>query len=80
MEIRVPASDALLDVARVVRHRIDAHVLEHDHRRAALDDAEEDVVRLRPLERDLEPEAVAIERQRGRHVLDDEERRNTRNL
>jgi len=46
MEIRVPASDALLDVPRVVQHWIDAHVLEHDHRGAALDNTEEDVVRV----------------------------------
>ena len=50
MKVCVPAGDAFFDVSRVVRHWIDTDVLEHDHRRAALDNAEEDVVRSRALE------------------------------
>jgi len=80
MEIRVPASDAFFDVSRVVRHWIDADVLEHDHRSATPDNAEEDVVRGGPLKRDVEPQTVAIKRQRGGDILDDEERRNARNV
>ena len=57
-----------------------AHVLEHDHRSAALDDAEENVVRLGPLKRDVEPKAVAIERQRRGDILDDEEGRDAGNV
>src|ERR1700745_3880711 len=76
MEVGVPAGDAFLDVSRVVRHCIDADVLEHDHRSAALDNAEEDVVRLGPLKRDVEPEAITIERERGGDITHDEERRN----
>src|SRR5262249_54857757 len=75
----VPAGDAFLDVSRVVRYWINAHVLKHNHRSAALDNAEEDVVRW-PLKRDLEPETVAIKRQRGGDILDDKERRNSRNF
>jgi hypothetical protein len=45
MDVGVPAGDAFLDVSRVVGYRIDADVLEHHHRGAALDNAEEDVVR-----------------------------------
>src|SRR6185295_2368518 len=58
-----------------VRQRIDTDVLEHDHRGVPLDNAEEDVV-IGPLKRDVEPEPVAIERQRGGDIFDDEERRN----
>ena len=65
IEVGVPAGDAFLDVSRVVRHGIDADVLEHDHRRAAPDNAEEDIVRFGPLKRDVEPETVTIERQGG---------------
>ena len=75
VEVRVPAGPAFLDVSLVVRQWIDANVLEHDHRGTPLDDAEEDVVRVGPLKRDVEPETVAIKRQRGGDVLDDEERR-----
>src|SRR5258706_588187 len=76
IEVGVPAGDPFFDVSRVVRHRIDADGLEHDHRTAALDNAEEDVVRFGPLKRDVEPETVAIKRQRGRDIIHDEERRN----
>src|SRR5436190_1195060 len=80
MKVRVPAGDALPDVSRVVRKRIDAYVLEHNHRAAPLDDAEEDVIRSRPLKGDVEPEAVAVERQRGGDIPDDEERCNARDV
>src|SRR5262249_52499767 len=75
-EVGVPAGDALFDIARVIRHRIDTDTLEHDHGAAPLDDAEEDVVGFWSLKRDLEAEAIAIERQRVGDVPDDEERRN----
>ena len=65
MEVGVPASDAFFDVSCIVRHWLDADVLEHDHRSAAPDNAKEDVVRFGPLKRDLEPETVAIKRQCG---------------
>ena len=80
MEVGVPAGDALLDVSCVVRHWIDADGLEHDHRTAALDNAEEDVVRFGSLKRNVEPEKVAIKRQRGRNIIHNEERRNTRDF
>src|SRR4030095_292448 len=73
---RVPWGPAFLDVSRVVRHGIDANVFDNDRRAAPLDDAEEDVVRLGPLKRDDEPEAVSIKRERGGNVSDNEERRN----
>src|SRR5262249_15727462 len=66
---------AFLDVSRVVRHWIDTDVLDHDHRCAALDNTEEDVVRVGPLIRDVEPETVAIEPQCCGNILHDEERR-----
>src|SRR5262245_45313420 len=75
MEVGVPAGDALFDVSRVVWHRIDADVLEHDHRSAASYNAEEDVVRFGPLKRDVEPETVAIKSQGGGDIAHDEERR-----
>ena len=67
------------DISRVVRHWIDPDVLQHDRRRTPPDNAEEDVV-TRPLKRDVEPETVAIERQRGGDILYDEERRNAGNF
>ena len=76
MEVGVPAGDAFLDVTRVVRPRIDAYCLEHDHRASALNNAEEEVVRFGPLKRDVEAETVAIKRQRGGNMVHDEERRN----
>ena len=80
VNISVPAGNALFDISRVVRHWIDADVLEHDHRRTTLDNAEEDVVRFGPLKRDVEPEQVAIKRQRGGDTPNDEERRNAGNV
>src|SRR4029453_9508360 len=79
MEVGGPAGEAFFDVSRVVRHWVDADVLEHDHRGAPLDNAEEDVVR-GPLKRYVEPETVAIKRQRGGDILDDEEWRNAGNF
>jgi len=64
----------------VVRQRIHANVLEHDHCGTTLNDAEEDVVRFWFLKGDREPEPVAIKRQRGGSVPDDEERRDARDL
>ena len=80
MKIGVPPGDAFFDISRVVRHRIDTDRLQHDHRGAPPDNAEEDVVLTGPLKRDVEPETVAIKRQRGRDIPDDEERRDARNL
>jgi len=76
IEVRVPARPGF---SFGVRKRIDTDVLEHDHRGAPLDNAEEDVVR-GPLKRYVEPETVAIKRQRGGDILDDEEWRNAGNF
>src|SRR5262245_11208622 len=77
---RIPASDTLLDVSRVVRLWSHANVLEQDLRPAPANDAEEDVVRLRPLEGDLESKPVSVERERCRYVTHDEERRDAGDL
>jgi hypothetical protein len=47
---------------------------------AALDDPEEDVIGLHGLKRDVEPETVAIKRQGGGSVSDDEARGNAGDL
>src|SRR5258708_4572496 len=80
MDVSVPAGPAFLDVSLVVRQWFYTNVLEHDHRGTPLDNAEEDVVRFGPLKRDVEPETVAIKRQRGGDILDDEEWRNAGNF
>ena len=80
MKISVPAGNAFFDISCVVRHRIDTNGLQDDRRPTPLDNAEEDVVRFGPLKRDVEPETVAIKRQRGGDILDDEERRDARNV
>ena len=80
MKVSVPAGNAFFDIARVVRHWIDTDVLQHDHRRTPPDNAEEDVVVTGPLKRDVEPETVAIKRQRGGDILYDEEWRNAGNV
>ena len=80
MKISVPAGNAFLDISRVVRHWIDTDGLQNDHCGTPLDNAEEDVVRVGPLKRDVEPETVAIERQRGGDIPDDEERRDAGNV
>ena len=59
---RVPASDTLFDVSRVVWHWSYANVFEQDLRSASANDAEEDVVRLRPLEGDLKSKPVSVKR------------------
>ena len=79
VDVGVPSRPAFPDVARVVGRGIHSNVLEHDHRGAALDDAEEEIVRLGPLKGDLEAEPVAIERERLRDAPDDEEGRDGRN-
>src|SRR6266849_8536426 len=80
VKVSVPAGPAFFDVSLVVRQWIYTNVLEHDHRGTPLDNAEEDVVRVGPLKRDFEPETVAIKRQRGGDILDDEERRHAGNF
>ena len=80
MKEGVPASNTLLDIARVVRYGLDTDVLQNDRRPTPLDNAEENVVFTGPLKRDVEPETVAIKRQRGRDIPYDEERRNAGDL
>src|ERR1041384_137871 len=80
VDVRVPAGNALFDVPCVVRHWSHADFLEHEHRAAALNNAEKDIVRFGPLKCDLKPETVAIKSQRGRDILHDEERRNAGDL
>ena len=80
MKISVPAGDALFDVSLVVRQWIYTNVLKHDHRGSPLDNAEENVLRVGPLKRDVEPETIAIKRQGGGDILDDEERRDAGNF
>jgi nucleoid DNA-binding protein len=72
IEVRVPSRPG---VSFRVRKRSDTDILEHDHRGTPLDNAKEDVAG-GPLKRNLEPETIAIERQRGGDIPDDEERRN----
>ena len=76
----VPAGNALFDVFGVVRRWFDTNGLHDDRRAASFDNAEEDVVRLGPLKRDLEPESVAVKRQRGGDIPDDEERCDARDF
>src|SRR5262245_47814957 len=80
MKEGVPAGNAFLDVSRVVRHWIDTNGLQDNRRPTPLDNAEEDVVFTWPLKRDVEPETVAIKRQRGGDIPYDEERRDAENL
>src|SRR5688572_31395386 len=70
----VPAGDTFLDVSRVIRHRGYADVFHQDLRPAPAHDAEEDVVRLRPLEGDLKPKLVPVKRERRRYVAHDKKR------
>src|SRR6185312_12452925 len=58
----VPAGDTFFDVSLVVRHWIYTNSFEHDHRTASPNDAEEDVVRSRPLEGDLKSKPVSVKR------------------
>ena len=80
MEVSVPAGNALFDIPCVVRHGINTNVLQHDHRRTPFDNAEEDVVVTGSLKRDVEPETVAIKRQRYGDIPYDEEWRNAGNF
>src|SRR5919108_2985049 len=68
-DVSVPARPAFFDVSLVVWQRVNTNVLEHDHGGTPLDNAEEDVVRLGPLKRDVEPKPVAIKRHRSRDIL-----------
>ena len=80
MKIGVPAGNALFDISCVVRHGIHTNGLQNDHRRTSLDNAEEDVVVTGSLKRDVEPETVAIKRQRYGNILYNEEWRNAGNF
>src|ERR1041385_2314087 len=75
MHVRIPASDTLLDVARIVRYWLDPDLLEHDHRTAALHNTKEDIVRFGSFKLDVEPKSVAIKRQRSGDIFDYEQRR-----
>src|SRR6187455_2840867 len=70
----VPAGDTLSDVSGVVRHRSHTDFFEQDLRTAPADDAEEDVVRIRPLEGDLKSQLVSVKRKRGRYVAHNKKR------
>src|SRR6185369_16363838 len=76
----VPAGDSFFDVSRVVRHWSHANGFHQDLRTAPANDAEEDVVRSRPLEGDLKSQPVSVKRKRGRHVTHDKKRRDAGNL
>src|SRR6185503_16285767 len=76
----VPAGDTFFDVSRVVRHWSYAYVFHQDLRTAPADDAEEDVVRFRPLKGDLKSKPISVKRKRGRYVTDDKKRRDGGNL
>ena len=80
MKVCVPAGNAFFDISCVVRHGIDTNVLQNDHRRTSLDNAEEDVVVTGSLKRDVEPETVAIKRQCCGDIFYDEEWRNAGNF
>jgi hypothetical protein len=69
----VPASDALLNISRVVRHWRYANGFEQDLSATPANDAEEDVVRSRPLESDLKAKPITVERQRRRNIVYDQE-------
>jgi hypothetical protein len=60
----VPAGDTFFDVSLVVRQWSYANVFEQDLRTAPANDAEEDVVRSRPLEGDLKSKPVSVKRKR----------------
>src|SRR5687768_15418472 len=80
VEVGVPAGAAFFAISLVVRQWVYTDVLEHDHRGPPLDNAKKDVVRVGPMKRDVEPETVAIERQRGGDIPDDEEWRDAGNV
>src|SRR5256885_8078743 len=64
VKVSVPAGDAFFDVSLVVRQRIYTNVLKHDHRTTSPNNAEENVVRSRPLEGDLKSQPVSVKRKR----------------
>ena len=80
IKVSVPAGDSFFDISFVIGYGINTNVLQHDHRPAPLNNGEEDVVVTRPLKRDVEPETVAIKRQRYGNILYDEEWRNAENF
>src|SRR6267142_6964040 len=73
MKVSIPAGNTFFDISRVIRHWIDTDVLQDDHRGTPPDNAEEDIVVTGPLKSDVEPETVAIKRQRRRDIFYDEE-------
>ena len=64
MKEGVPAGNTLLDISRVVRYGLDTNVLQNDRCPIPLDNTEEDIVITGPFKSDVEPETVAIKRQR----------------
>src|ERR1041384_750968 len=60
----VPAGETFVDVSFVVRQWSYANVFEQDLRTAPANDAEEDVVRIRPLESYLKSKPVSVKRKR----------------
>src|SRR6476620_8686633 len=67
--VSVPPGNALVHISRVVRHWSNTDGLQQDHRRTPADDAGEDVIVTGPLNHDVEPETVAIKRQRRWDIL-----------
>jgi hypothetical protein len=60
----VPAGGTFLDVSRAIRCGGYANIFQQDLRTAPANDAEEDVVRFRPLEGDLKSKPVPVKRKR----------------
>lgn len=63
----VPASNSPIDVACAIRLRLDAHRFQENLRATPADDPEEDIIRSRPLKRDVEAKTVAAEGERSRY-------------
>src|SRR5687767_7500549 len=74
VDVGVPGGKSLFDVPCVIRHRLDADVLEHDASAPSRHYPEEDVVWLRALKHDVEPKPVDIKRNRSGNVSRNEER------
>ena len=72
--VGIPTRDTLLDVPSVIWQRLYANIFEHQHRPAALDNAEEDVVGFGALRTLFQTRVVAIELKRRRNVSNDKER------
>src|SRR6185295_11966817 len=64
VNVGIPARDTLLHVSRVIRSWRHADRLQQDLSTALANDPEKDVVRRRPLERDLESKPVPVKRKR----------------